>query len=101
MNVQKFSTLRVKRYIINALSTVQWEYTLLLEWREVHALDHNPTSSFSSTVQMSTVHQVTTMLATSKNVLFLGHNHLLTTGTNDPTLYLLPESHRTSEGCAV
>ena len=25
------------------------------------------------------VYQVTTMLATSKNVLFLGHNHLLTT----------------------
>ena len=23
------------------------------------------------------------MLATSKNVLFLGHNHLLTTGTDD------------------
>ena len=26
------------------------------------------------------------MLATSKNVLFLGHNHLLTTGTDDPSL---------------
>ena len=25
------------------------------------------------------------MLATSKNVLFLGHNHLLTTGTDDPS----------------
>ena len=32
------------------------------------------------------IHQVTTMLATSKNVLFPGHNHLLTTGTHDPTL---------------
>ena len=32
------------------------------------------------------MHQVTTMLATSKNVLFLGHNHLLTTGTDDPSL---------------
>ena len=29
---------------------------------------------------------VTTMLATSKNVLFPGHNHLLTTGTDDPSL---------------
>ena len=28
------------------------------------------------------------MLATSKNVLFLGHNHLLTTGTDDPTLII-------------
>ena len=26
------------------------------------------------------------MLATSKNVLFTGHNHLLTTGTDDPSL---------------
>ena len=26
------------------------------------------------------------MLATSKNVLFPGHNHLLTTGTDDPLL---------------
>ena len=36
----------------------------------------------------TTIHQVTTMLATSKNVLFPGHNHLLTTGTDDPTLWL-------------
>ena len=32
------------------------------------------------------MHQVTTMLATSKNVLFRGHNHLVTTGTDDSTL---------------
>ena len=31
------------------------------------------------------------MLATSKNVLFLGHKHLLTTGTDDPSLKLSPE----------
>ena len=34
----------------------------------------------------TTIHQVTTMLATSKNVLYAGHNHLLTTGTDDPSL---------------
>ena len=35
----------------------------------------------------ATIHQVTTtMLATSKNVLFPGHNYLLATGTDDPTL---------------
>ena len=34
----------------------------------------------------ATIHQITTMLATSKIVLFLGHNHLLTTGTDDPSL---------------
>ena len=32
------------------------------------------------------MHQVTTMLATSKNVLFPGHNYLLTTSTDDPSL---------------
>ena len=32
------------------------------------------------------IHQVTTTLATSKNVLLLGHNHLLTTGFDDLTL---------------
>ena len=37
------------------------------------------------------MHQVTTKLATSENVLFPSHNHLLTTGTDDPTLWLLPE----------
>ena len=33
----------------------------------------------------ATIHQVTTMLAASKNVLFPGHNHLLTTSTDDPS----------------
>ena len=42
----------------------------------------------------ATIHQVTTMLATSKNVLFQGPNHLLTTGIDDPTLSLLPEQQQ-------
>ena len=33
-----------------------------------------------------TIHQPITMLATSINVLFPGHNHLLTTGVDDPSL---------------
>ena len=32
------------------------------------------------------IHQVTTMLATSKYVLFSDHNHLLATGSDDPSL---------------
>ena len=40
----------------------------------------------SFTEQKGTIHQVTTMLATSKIVLFPGHNHLPTTGTDDPSL---------------
>ena len=38
----------------------------------------------------ATSHQITTMLATSKNVLVPGHNHLLTTCADDPSLYLSP-----------
>ena len=34
----------------------------------------------------ATIHQVTTMLATSKHVLFPGHNHLLTIGADNPSL---------------
>ena len=34
----------------------------------------------------ATIHQLTTMLSTSKNVLCPGHNHLLTTGADDPSL---------------
>ena len=33
-----------------------------------------------------TIHQLTTMLTISKNILFPGHNHLLTIGTDDLTL---------------
>ena len=40
----------------------------------------------------NTIHQVTTMLqATSKNVLFPGHNHMLTTGADDLTVWLSPK----------
>ena len=39
-----------------------------------------------SLCKKSTIHQLSTMLATSKNVLFPGNNHLLTTGTDDLTL---------------
>ena len=36
-------------------------------------------------VKKAIIHQVTTILATFKNVLFPGHNHLLTTSTDDPS----------------
>ena len=39
----------------------------------------------------ATILQVTTILITSKNVLFPGYNHLITTGADDLTLLLLPE----------
>ena len=34
----------------------------------------------------ATIHHVTTMLATSKNVQCSGHNHLQITGTDNPSL---------------
>ena len=37
------------------------------------------------TAQRNTIHQVPIMLATAKNVLFPGHNHLLTIGTDGPS----------------
>ena len=38
------------------------------------------------TAQKSIIHQAATMLPTSKNALFPGHSHLLTTGTDEPSL---------------
>ena len=43
------------------------------------------------TAQKAIKNQVTTMLATSKKVLFPSHSHLLNIGTNNPTLWLLPQ----------
>ena len=50
----------------------------------------------SITAQKTTIHQPNTMLSTSKNVLCPSHNHLLTTGADDLTLWLLPEPQGSS-----
>ena len=47
---------------------------------------HNLKLIYLCTMQKATIHQVTTLLATTKNVLFPGHNYLLTTGTDDSSL---------------
>ena len=41
---------------------------------------------YPSLHKKATILQVTTMLATFKNILFTGHNHLLTTGTYELSL---------------
>ena len=41
---------------------------------------------YFSLCKKAIIHQVTTMLTTYKDVLFPGHNHLLTTGIDDPSL---------------
>ena len=42
----------------------------------------------------NTMNKLTTTLATSKNVLFLGHNHLRTTGTDNSTLWNHPGNNQ-------
>ena len=51
-------------------------------------------SSCHITTQKTTIHQLTTMLSTSKYVLYSGYNHLLTTGADDMTLSLSPKRQR-------
>ena len=43
------------------------------------------------TGQKATIHQLTTMLVSYKNVIFPDHNHLLTSSADDPILWLSPE----------
>ena len=47
--------------------------------------------AFETLHKKATKNQLSSMVATSKNVLSPGHNHLLTTGADDPSLKLLPE----------
>ena len=62
------------------------------DWAEQKSYDTGDYYMLVATVQhqviihcanKATSHQITTMQVTSKNVLFSGHNHLLTTGTDD------------------
>ena len=49
----------------------------------------------------ATIHQVTSMPPISKNVLFAGHSHILSTGSDDPTLWSsiqVPASEGSSVG---
>ena len=57
-------------------------YVLNFDEPTVCLLNHSMSLS-----QKATIHQVTTMLATYKNVLFPCHN-LVATGTDDPTLII-------------
>ena len=49
-------------------------------------MDDSNMARNSQCAKQVTIHQVVTMLATSKNVLFPPHNQQLTTGTDNPTL---------------
>ena len=69
------------------LSKMYKKFVKMLPMKMIHRVVYE---NFSL-CKKATIHQVNTMLATSKNVLFPGHNKLLTTGTDDPTLWLSPE----------
>ena len=67
-----------------------------------HNHEVTPYSPHFTVQKKPTIHLwVTTMLATSKNVLFPSHNHLLTTGTDGRTLWLPPERQRGSSVLVV
>ena len=60
----------------------------LVDQIHVHTTKTSHSSRYTvrSLRKKATINQVTTMLASSKNVPFPGHNHLITTGTDDPSL---------------
>ena len=63
---------------------------MLRAWMNIMNLDgelwlFELTLNYMHCAKKYTVHEVTTILVTSKNALFLGHNNLLTTGTDDPS----------------
>ena len=63
------------------MKQVRYLYNYLTHWR----VEQNISQCDSVHCAKKTiVRQVTTMLAISRNVLFPGHNHLLTTGTDYP-----------------
>ena len=83
--------------MLNVLSETRCQWTTQNSNSVAVNTDHNPCSvawtksttvdfNYISLDKKATMHQVTTMLATSKTVLFPGHNHLLTTGTDNPSL---------------
>ena len=49
-------------------------------------LEYLCSSHSQSLGKKATIHQLTIMLSTFKNDLFPGHNHLLTSGADDPSL---------------
>ena len=69
----------------------------LLPW--IYFTDHELDNTFAANIRIHSpkkaiIHQVTTMLTTSKNALFPGHNHQLTTITDDLTFDLSSEHKR-------
>ena len=75
-----------KSIVLRALikTEVYWSKMLLAPSSESQIL----WALLDSRAKKAAIHQLTTMLSTSKNVLFLSHNHLLTNGADDPSLII-------------
>ena len=57
-------------------------------WADKHTSTQGSSNVWNVSLdKKATIHQLTTMLSTSKNVLFPGQNHLITSGADDPSLY--------------
>ena len=65
--------------------TILWISLIIRQWSPWLCFHCFAVICWATLRKKATIHQVTTMLATSKNVLFPGHNHLLTIGTDDPS----------------
>ena len=66
------------------INNTQWELHPVLF--VIHETAHGQLPLLDHmTGQKTTIHRLATMLSTSKYVLYLGHNHLLTTGSDDLT----------------
>ena len=78
----------IHRYTYNGcLQSPGWLSNLgtlcLIWWLWDEVMSTRALVPLNSTAQKTTIHQVTTMLATSTNVLFPGYKQLLTTGADD------------------
>ena len=79
-----FSVLIVVRFLTKQFHAYKFIIENSYTYECSYRIKHFTTSLV--TVQKATIHQITTMLATSKNVLIPAHNHLLTTDADDHLL---------------
>ena len=63
-------------------------YHVIGDFNMIEKREKNQTQTGLSLCKKAIIHQVTTILATSKNVLFPDHNHLLTPGADHPSIHL-------------
>ena len=91
MNLLGTITTRILTSTSDELNDIVTVHNIPIPWYHHSWFNSVPNMAQTETLRKTKtkkniIHQVTIMLAVSKNVLFPGHNHLLNTGTNDSTL---------------